>query len=239
MNIRLIAASLLLVMLAALAYRDDIGATVRARAVVERVSGMTLDRFFAERIFGPLGMHDTFFQVPADKIDRLADCWALDDSGQRVLYDRGDASAWSRFPKLISGGGGLVSSALDYHRFCSMCLNGGTLDGVRLVSPKTIELMTMNHLPGGSDLATMSRSLFSEATNAGTGFGLGFAVTTDVARTLVPGSAGEYYWGGMFSTAFFVDPVERLHMVFMTQFTPSMRYPIRRELKTLIYSALA
>jgi CubicO group peptidase (beta-lactamase class C family) len=208
-------------------------------AVVERVSGMTLDRFFAERIFGPLGMTDTFFQVPADKIDRLADCWALDDSGRRVLYDRGDASAWSRFPKLISGGGGLVSSALDYHRFCSMCLNGGTLDGVRLVSPKTIELMTMNHLPGGSDLATMSRSLFSEATNAGTGFGLGFAVTTDVARTLVPGSAGEYYWGGMFSTAFFVDPVERIHMVFMTQFTPSMRYPIRRELKTLIYSALA
>jgi CubicO group peptidase (beta-lactamase class C family) len=208
-------------------------------AVVERVSGVTLDRFFAERILGPLGMHDTFFQVPAGKIDRLADCWALDDSGKRVLYDRGEASAWSRFPKLVSGGGGLVSTALDYHRFCSFCLNGGVLDGVRLVSPKTIELMTMNHLPGGSDLATMSRSLFSEATNAGTGFGLGFAVTTDVARTLVPGSAGEYYWGGMFSTAFFIDPVERIHMVFMTQFTPSMRYPIRRELKTLIYSALA
>jgi CubicO group peptidase (beta-lactamase class C family) len=208
-------------------------------AVVERVSGMTLDRFFADRILGPLGMHDTFFQVPEDKIARLADCWALDDSGKRILYDRGEASAWSRFPKLISGGGGLVSSALDYHRFCTMCLNGGALDGMRLVSPKTVELMTMNHLPGGSDLATMSRSLFSEATNAGTGFGLGFAVTTDVARTLVPGSAGEYYWGGMFSTAFFVDPVERIHMVFMTQFTPSMRYPIRRELKTLIYSALA
>ncbi|MDT8757847.1 beta-lactamase family protein [Sphingomonas psychrotolerans] len=208
-------------------------------AVVERVSSMTLDRFFAERIFGPLGMADTFFQVPADKIDRLADCWALDDSGQRILYDRGDASAWSRFPRLISGGGGLVSTALDYHRFCTMCLNGGELDGVRLVSPKTIALMTMNHLPGGSDLATMSRSLFSETTNAGVGFGLGFAVTTDVARTLMPGSPGEYYWGGMFSTAFFVDPVERIHMVFMTQFTPSMRYPIRRELKTLIYSALA
>lgn len=208
-------------------------------AVVERVSGMKLDRFFAERIFGPLGMHDTFFEVPADKVDRLADCWALDDSGKHVLYDRGDASAWSRFPKLVSGGGGLVSTALDYHRFCTMCLNGGELNGVRLVSPKTIALMTMNHLPGGSDLAAMSRSLFSEATNAGTGFGLGFAVTTDVARTLVPGSVGEYYWGGMFSTAFFVDPVERVHMVFMTQFTPSMRYPIRRELKTLIYSALA
>jgi CubicO group peptidase (beta-lactamase class C family) len=207
-------------------------------AVVERVSGMTLDRFFADRIFTPLGMHDSFFQVPADKIDRLADCWALDESGARVLYDRGAESAWSRFPRLVSGGGGLVSSALDYHRFCSFCLNGGTLDGVRLVSPKTIQLMTMNHLPGGSDLATLSRALFSETTNAGVGFGLGFAVTTDVARTMMPGSAGEYYWGGMFSTAFFVDPVERIHMVFMTQFTPSMRYPIRRELKTMIYAAL-
>jgi CubicO group peptidase (beta-lactamase class C family) len=209
-------------------------------AVVERISGIPLDTFLTTRILAPLGMHDTFFQVPEDKIHRLADCWALDEaSGKRVMYDRGEASAWSRFPKLVSGGGGLVSSALDYHRFCSFYLNGGVLDGVRLVSPKTIELMTMNHLPGGSDLATMSRALFSEATNAGTGFGLGFAITTDVARTLVPGSAGEYYWGGMFSTAFFIDPVERIHMVFMTQLTPSMRYPIRRELKTMIYSALA
>lgn len=207
-------------------------------AVVERVSGMPLDLFFAERIFAPLGMDDTFFQVPADKIDRLADCWTLAPDKSRVLYDRGADSAWARFPRLVSGGGGLVSTALDYHRFATMCLNGGALDGVRLVSPKTIALMTMNHLPGGSDLATMSRALFSETTNAGTGFGLGFAVTLDPARAMLPGSVGEYYWGGMFSTAFFVDPVERLSMVFMTQFSPSMLYPIRRELKTLIYSAL-
>lgn len=207
-------------------------------AVVERVSGMPLDQFFATRIFAPLGMDDTFFQVPADKIDRLADCWTLAPDKSRVLYDRGADSAWARFPRLVSGGGGLVSTALDYHRFATMCLNGGALDGVRLVSPKTIALMTMNHLPGGSDLATMSRALFSETTNAGTGFGLGFAVTLDPARAMLPGSVGEYYWGGMFSTAFFVDPVERLSMVFMTQFSPSMLYPIRRELKTLIYSAL-
>ncbi|WP_407082115.1 serine hydrolase domain-containing protein [Sphingomonas hengshuiensis] len=207
-------------------------------AVVQRVSGMPLERFFAERIFAPLGMHDTFFQVPEDKIDRLADCWALGPDKTRILYDRGAESAWAKFPRLVSGGGGLVSSALDYHRFATFCLNGGTLGGTRLVSRKTIALMTMNHLPGGSDLATMSRALFSETTNAGTGFGLGFAVTLDVAKTLIPGSAGEYYWGGMFSTAFFVDPVERISMVFMTQFSPSMLYPIRRELKTLIYSAL-
>jgi CubicO group peptidase (beta-lactamase class C family) len=207
-------------------------------AVVERVSGQRLDDFFATRIFAPLGMHDTFFQVPADKLDRLTDCYALDADGRRVIYDRGAASAWSRPPRLLSGGGGLVSSALDYHRFCRMCENGGTLDGVRIVGRKTLDLMTMNHLPGGKDLASLSRSLFSETQNAGTGFGLGFAVTQDVAKTMIPGSPGEYYWGGMFSTAFFIDPVERLHMVFMTQFSPSSLYPIRRELKTMIYAAL-
>ena len=207
-------------------------------AVVERVSGMTLDAFFQARIFVPLGMHDTFFQVPEDKLDRLTDCYTLAPGRGRVMYDRGAESAWARRPKLLSGGGGLVSSALDYHRFCSMCLNGGELDGVRIVGRKTLDLMTQNHLPGGSDLASMSQSLFSEATNAGVGFGLGFAVTQDVAATLVPGSVGEYYWGGMFSTAFFIDPVERLHMIFMTQLSPSNTYPIRRELKTMIYAAL-
>ncbi|PTS84591.1 serine hydrolase [Sphingomonas sp. HMWF008] len=212
-------------------------------AVVERVSGLSLADFFRTRIFAPLKMDDTFFAVPEDKIDRLTDCYtfvpgANDGKGGRVMFDRGAASAWSRMPKLVSGGGGLVSSALDYHRFCTMLLNGGELDGARIVGRKTIELMTMNHLPGGSDLAAMSKSLFSEAANAGTGFGLGFAVNIDVARSMIPGSRGEYYWGGMFSTAFFVDPVEQLSMVFMTQMSPSNVYPIRRELKTLIYSAL-
>ena len=154
------------------------------------------------------------------------------------MYDRGAESAWANQPRLLSGGGGLVSTALDYDRFCQMCLNGGELDGARLVGRKTIELMTINHLPRDSDLATMSRSLFSEASLAGTGFGLGFAVNKDFAPGMVQGSAGEYYWGGMFSTAFFIDPVERLSMVFMTQMSPSSTYPIRRELKTMIYSAL-
>ena len=207
-------------------------------AVVQRVSGMPLDTFFATRIFAPLGMDDTFFAVPTDKTDRLTDCYTFVPSKGRVMYDRGAASAWSRQPKFLSGGGGLVSTALDYHRFCKMLLNGGDLDGVRIVSRKALELMTMNHLPNGGDLAGMSRSLFSEAANAGTGFGLGFAVNLDPARSMVPGSAGEFYWGGMFSTAFFIDPVEQVSMVFMTQLSPSSVYPIRRELKTLIYSAL-
>ncbi|MES2755370.1 MAG: serine hydrolase domain-containing protein [Pseudomonadota bacterium] len=207
-------------------------------AVVQRVSGQLLQDFLHERIFAPLKMDDTFFAVPADKIDRLTDCYTMAPGKGRVMYDRGAESLWSRMPKLVSGGGGLVSTALDYHRFCTMCLNGGELDGARIVGRKTLELMTQNHLPGKSDLAAMSKSLFSETQNAGTGFGLGFAVTEDVARSMMPGSKGEYYWGGMFSTAFFIDPVERLHMIFMTQLSPSSVYPIRRELKTLIYSAL-
>ena len=208
-------------------------------AVVERVSGRTLDVYFRERIFAPLGMDDTFFEVPADKVDRLTDCYAFHPVKQaRVMYDRGAESSWSRRPNLLSGGGGLVSTALDYHRFCQMCANGGTLNGARVIGRKTLDLMRMNHLPNKADLASMSKSLFSETQNAGTGFGLGFAVVQDVAKTMMPGSHGEYYWGGMFSTAFFIDPVERLHMVFMTQLMPSAQYPIRRELKTMIYAAL-
>lgn len=207
-------------------------------AVVQRVSGMPLAEFFRTRIFAPLKMDDTFFAVPADKTDRLTDCYSYVPGKGRELFDRGAESLWSQMPKLVSGGGGLVSTALDYHRFCRMCLNGGELDGARIVGRKTIDLMTRNHLPGGSDLSRMSKSLFSEAANAGTGFGLGFAVNIDVARSMIPGSAGEYYWGGMYSTAFFIDPVERLTMVFMTQMSPSNIYPIRRELKTMIYAAL-
>ena len=207
-------------------------------AVVERVSGMPLDHFFATRIFDPLKMTDTGFVVPEDSRDRLTDCYTYIPGKGRVMYDRGETSAWARPPKLLSGGGGLVSSTLDYHRFCLMLLNGGALDGARILGRKTVDLMTSNHLPGGADLASLSKSLFSEAANAGTGFGLGFAVNMDVARSMVPGTAGEYYWGGMFSTAFFIDPVERVTMVFMTQLSPSNLYPIRRALKTMIYAAM-
>lgn len=207
-------------------------------AVVQRLSGLSLSDFFAQRIFKPLKMDDTFFAVPEGKVDRLTDCYTFVPGKGRVMYDRGAESAWSRAPRQLSGGGGLVSTALDYHRFCQMLLNGGELEGERILGHKTLDLMTMNHLPDGGDLASWSKSLFSEATNAGVGFGLGFAVNINPAANMIPGSIGEYYWGGMFSTAFFVDPVEKLHMVFMTQLSPSSVYPIRRELKTFIYSAL-
>ena len=207
-------------------------------AVVQRLSGKSLDRYFADHIFAPLGMEDTFFAVPESKIDRLTDCYTFVPSKGRVMYDSGGESAWSRMPRQLSGGGGLVSSALDYHRFCLMLLNGGEYEGTRIIGRKTLELMTMNHLPNGADIASMSKSMFSEEAYGGVGFGLGFAVNLCQARSMLPGSVGEFNWGGMFSTYFFVDPAERLTMVFMTQLSPSSTYPVRRELKTLIYAAL-
>jgi CubicO group peptidase (beta-lactamase class C family) len=157
-----------------------------------------------------------------------------------VLADKAGAeSAWSQGFTFESGGGGLASTLADYNRFCVMLLNGGAIDGVQIISPKTLELMTANHLPGGGDLTAHSKSLFSEAENAGIGFGLGFACNTDPAATMIPGSKGEFYWGGMYSTAFLVDPVEHLTMVFMTQLMPSSTYPVRREIRTMMYAALA
>lgn len=208
-------------------------------AVIQRIEGKPLGQVFEERIFGPLGMVDTHFRVPDAKRDRMTDCYAYHPRDKMVLFDKGEDSRWMRDGKMESGGGGLASTLADYHRFCRMLVNGGALDGVQILSPKTLELMTANHLPGGKDLTELSQSLFSEAENAGVGFGLGFATTMAPHSTMVPGSAGDFYWGGMFSTAFLVDPVEDITMVFMTQLMPSSTYPVRREIKTMMYAAMA
>ncbi|WP_226660634.1 serine hydrolase domain-containing protein [Alteriqipengyuania lutimaris] len=205
---------------------------------VERISGMALGDYFRENIFDPLGMEDTGFDIDPAKQDRLADAYLYRPGNAPRLTDKGAESRLMERASFHSGGGGLISTLADYDRFCTMLVNRGAFKGGQIVSPKTLDLMTANHLPGGADLTQMSESLFSEASNAGTGFGLGFAVVTDPARTLMPASKGEFYWGGAYSTAFFVDPVERITCVFMTQLYPSSIYPIRRQLKTLIYSAL-
>jgi CubicO group peptidase (beta-lactamase class C family) len=207
-------------------------------AIVERVSGQSLADYFAEHIFAPLGMVDTHFQLPPDKIDRVPDCFVWDPKLRMKMYDAGATTAWARTPGYFSGGGGLMSTLADYHRFARMLLNQGELDGARIVAPHTLALMIANHLPGGGDLTQHSKSLFSEADNAGMGFGLGFGTVIDAAATLTPCNTGEFYWGGMFSTAFFVDPVDDVIMIFMTQLMPSNSYPIRREIKTMLYSAL-
>ncbi|MBP7952287.1 MAG: beta-lactamase family protein [Sphingorhabdus sp.] len=208
-------------------------------AIIQRIEGKPLDQVFQERIFGPLGMVDTGFMVPPENAHRITDCFALHPAKKMEMFDTGGASRWSSPNAFLSGGGGLCSTLRDYHRFCRMLLNGGALDGVQIISPKTLELMAANHLPGGKDLTEISVSMFSEADNAGIGFGIGFAVNMTPHTTLVPGSPGEFYWGGMFSTAFFVDPVEDIIMIFMTQLMPSSAYPIRREIKTMLYAALA
>ncbi len=207
--------------------------------LVEKLSGKPLGQFFKERIFTPLGMTDTGFEVAPAGGDRFASCYAIkpDGTGMMKIDDARD-SAYLAPPTFLSGGGGLVSTASDYLRFCRMMLGGGELDGQRLLGRKTVELMTMNHLPGGQFLSAMSQSLFSEASYDGIGFGLGFAVTLDPARSLIPGSVGEYSWGGVASTYFWIDPKEDLIAIFMTQFMPSTLYPLRRELRTAVYAAL-
>lgn len=196
---------------------------------IERLSGVDLGTFLRQRIFEPLGMIDTFFELPDNRVDRMTDAWQLGSDRRLSLYDRGSRSGWRRKPRFCSGGGGLISSTADYHRFARMLLRGGELDGVRLLRPDTVAMMHANHLPGGRDLASLSSSMFSEADYAGVGFGLGFA--TDLAT-------GQFYWGGVFSTFFFIDPVERLIAIMMTQHLPSNVYPIRAELRRGVREAI-
>ena len=214
--------------------------------LVGRISGVPFERFLQERIFGPLGMVDTSFTVPADKAGRLTACYAAGQLGSKAvksglpdLIDDPARSPYLTETRFHSGGGGLVSTAADYMRFARMLLNGGELDGHRLLGPKTLALMTANHLPDGKDLTQMAtRSQFSEAAYAGVGFGLGFATTINLPATMLAGSVGDFFWGGAASTFFWVDPVEDLAVVFLTQLLPSSAYPVRRELRTLVYSAL-
>jgi CubicO group peptidase (beta-lactamase class C family) len=216
--------------------------------LVGKISGKPFEQFLKERIFNPLGMTDTDFFVPADKAHRFAACYSADPQGVTfhaterkgtlTLQDDPATSSFLSPPSLISGGGGLCSTSADYLTFCRALLNGGELGGVRLIGPKTLELMTSNHLPGGRYLPEVSRSLFSEATYNGVGFGLGFQVTMNPAQTLLPGSVGEFSWGGAATTSFWIDPAEELIAIFMTQVLPSSAYPIRRELRTMVYSAI-
>jgi CubicO group peptidase (beta-lactamase class C family) len=205
--------------------------------LVGKISGAPFDEFLRKRIFEPLGMSDTGFHLQPGQQERFAACYAAAPRGGMMLFDDPQKSIYRNPPRLLSGGGGMVSTAGDYLRFARMLLNGGTLDGVQILSPKTIELMATNHLPDGRDLPALSRSLFSEAMYDGIGFGLGFAVVIDPPRTLIPGSRGDFSWGGAASTYFWIDPREELATIFMTQLMPSTTYTIRRELRTLVYSA--
>ena len=156
------------------------------------------------------------------------------------LQDDAGNSTYATPPNLESGGGGLVSTAHDYMRFCRMMLHGGTLDGVQILSPKTVALFSLNHLPDNQELADMAPpGMFSEGGYSGVGFSIGCGVNINVAKTRLPGTLGEYFWGGAASTAFWIDPKEDLAVVFMTQVMGSdARLTLRRDLRTLVYSAM-
>jgi CubicO group peptidase (beta-lactamase class C family) len=206
--------------------------------LVEVISGMGLDEYFAEHITGPLGMADTAFHVPADKVHRFTSNYQLTPEDPLATFDSFDTSPYLSPPVFLSGGGGLVGTVDDYQRFVDMLLNGGELDGRRIIGRKTLEYMTINHLPEGKTLNELGQSLFSEAVMEGMGFGLGFSTLVDPARNGAVSSGGEFAWGGAASTAFWVDPAEEITCVFMTQLMPSRSYPLRRELKATVYQAL-
>jgi len=210
------------------AWNYGISTDVCAR-LVEILSGHSFDRYLMDNLFRPLGMVDTHFSVPDQSAERLAACYWYHAGGLPVLQEDPVKSSYRRKRSYLSGAGGLVSTSGDYVRFSQMLLNQGELDGNRIIGRKTLELMTRNHLPHDRDVVELAVG----------GFGLGFAVGKGPGRTATVGSAGEFYWGGAASTAFWIDPVEDLAVVFMTQLMPSSSYPFRSQLRALVYQALS
>jgi CubicO group peptidase (beta-lactamase class C family) len=208
----------------------------------EVISGKPFDEFLQERIFDPLGMRETGFSVPPERRKRFAACYERRRDKTLRLQDDPGNSPYLEKRSFLSGGGGLVSTAADYLSFCEMLQGGGVRAGsdesARILSPRTLELMTQNHLPGGQDLTGVARGRFSESPYEGVGFGLGFSVQLDPVRSQNLGSAGEFAWGGAASTAFWVDPKEELSVLFFTQLMPSATFNFRGQLKQLVYSSI-
>jgi CubicO group peptidase (beta-lactamase class C family) len=214
------------------AWRYSVATDVLGR-VVEVISGRSLGEFFQEQIFQPLDMVDTGFYVPAEKVSRFAAMYTPAEGGGLTPIDHAHDSPYLRPRKLESGGGGLVSTAADYLRFCQTMLNGGELDGVRLLGRKTVALMTMNHIPADQLPLRNGDDIF-----AGEGFGLGFGVVVDPAASQLPWSAGTFYWGGAANTTYWIDPQEALIGILMTQFMKSSTYPVNDHFRVLTYQAV-
>ena len=206
--------------------------------IIEVISKMPLDEFLEKNIFAPLGMTDTAFFVPEEKRSRLASLYRYDEvNHSKIKLDTLGNSSLEN-PKFLSGGGGLISTAGDYFKFIKMLEGRGKSGDVRIVSSRTIDLMTQNHLPNNADISTYGRPIGEEFLYDGLGFGLGFSVVVDQAKTRVACPKGTFAWGGMASTAFWVDPVNEISAMFFTQLIPSGVYPIRQYLRSLVYAAL-
>jgi len=207
--------------------------------LVEILSGRRFDDYLAAEVFGPLGMADTGFSVPEEAVGRFAASYARNSRKALVLVDDPAQSPYLSQPSFLSGGGGLVATTSDYLRFCQMLLAGGELDGRRVLGRKTVELMTINHLPGDGQLRDFAlEGGYGEVGFDGMGFGLTMAVSQGPAQSGVIGSPGEYMWGGAASTIFWVDPAQDLIVVFMTQLLPSGTFNFRGQLKALVYPAI-
>lgn len=206
-------------------------------ALVEIVSGKPLAQYLDEVIFQPLGMKDTAFYVAPEKVERFAANYQRGPDKKLKLIDDPATSPFIREPRFKSGGGGLTGTSADYLRFCEMLRRGGELDGHRVLGPRTIALMHMNHLPGGKQLTELAIGGFSETAYDGVGFGLGFASTLGEVEAGGLGG-GDYYWGGAASTIFWIDPKEDLSVVFMTQLMPSGTFNFRGQLKSIVYASI-
>jgi CubicO group peptidase (beta-lactamase class C family) len=206
--------------------------------VIEVVGKMPLDEFFDKNIFQPLEMHDTGFWVPEEKYERVASLYRYDETNHKKAKISGFANSSLEKPAFLSGGGGLISTAGDYFKFIRMLEGRGKSGNVQLLLPSTFEMMVMNHLPNNADISTFGRPLGEEIFYDGLGFGLGFGVVVDQAKTRVACPNGTFSWGGMASTAFWVDPVNEISAMFFTQLIPSSTYPIRQYLRSLVYAAV-
>ena len=206
--------------------------------VIEVVAGVPFDEFLQTHVLDPLGMTDT--RLARRRGPRRSPRRAVrpDARQQAGVPLRRDGARATTPPVAPLGGGGLCGTAGDYVRFAEMLRNRGELDGVRILAPKTVELMASNHLPGGADLTAIGRPLFAETTFDGVGFGLGVSVTIDPVKARVPGNVGDFGWGGAASTSYWVDPVDDLSVVWMTQLLPSSTHPLRSQLKQLVHAAL-
>lgn len=205
-------------------------------AVIERVLDKSLDQVFQERIFDPLGMTDTFFIVPEHRLSELADCYSYSDDNPLQLFDPGKQSVFGpRRDRTFAGGGGLVSTLNDYFRFAEMLRLDGTFQGVEILPPTTLKMMKRNHL--GCEIADMGPTSFAEMPMEGIGFGLGGAVVLDPKRSGMAGHYGDFGWGGLAGTYFWIDPMTQVTCIFFTQLIPSGAHPLRSELKALVHSA--
>ena len=206
-------------------------------ALVEIISGQSFSEFLGERIFEPLDMSDTSFTISDEKVPRLAANYERGQDKNLVLIDDPVESIYADKRRLQSGGGGLLSTTADYAKFCEMLLGGGKYNGCRIIGDRTLKMMCQNHLPMNADLASVAMGSFSETAYEGVGFGLGFASTLNEVNAHILGE-GDFYWGGMASTIFWVDPRESMFCVFMTQLVPSGTFNFRGQLKSIVYSSI-